>query len=383
MSHFHAKLQAHLAARAPSWADDAATARYADDAGDARFLVVVPRALTAADVVDAHLAAQRAGARPALAFDGAATDVARRTARRLGVELVDVATLPEPVVAAPAEVAPADAEPIAAEPVPLAIEVALADAPATIEVPFTIETPVVAEAPEPVLALPAPAEIVALLPAHVEPEAPVVDAPETVDALVVELLGAFETAILPEFVDAPALVEPAMPELAVEAPAFPKIALEAAVELAIETPALPQAPTVPEPAPVVAEPALPWTPAPLVETPFVAQVAAADLAAMPWNAPPTVVAPADDHVELLPSGRRAREDHPTLLPQWGLPWTPANGAAPVPVTEALSKADPALWNQAKRVDALRESLAKTGAPSFGAVKPAASGWLSRLQIERA
>lgn len=92
--------------------------------------------------------------------------------------------------------------------------------------------------------------------------------------------------------------------------------------------------------------------------------------AMPWN----VV-----HHQLLPSGRESRihTARPSTVPDWGLPWP--RPAAP---TDGLAIADPRLWNAKERMGAIREDLDRKGAPSFGVVKPEATGsgsaWLKRL-----
>lgn len=145
-----------------------------------------------------------------------------------------------------------------------------------------------------------------------------------------------------------------------------------------------------EPAPEVAhaEPdsPLPWDPA--VQAPEVvpAHVEPLELLALPWI-------DEMDHHEELPAGRQTRAPHhlvrATLHPQhvedahalrqvarnpdWGLPWP--RPAAPM---DGLSKADPAIWRAPERIMAVREDLARAGAPSFGAVKPEGSAWLKRI-----
>lgn len=145
-----------------------------------------------------------------------------------------------------------------------------------------------------------------------------------------------------------------------------------------------------EPAPEVAhaEPdtPLPWDPS--VQAPEIvpAHVEPLELLALPWI-------DEMDHHEELPAGRQTRAPHhlvrATLHPQhledahalrqaarnpdWGLPWP-----RPAVPTDGLSKADPRIWQAPERIMAVREDLARAGAPSFGAVKPEGSAWLKRI-----
>jgi hypothetical protein len=75
-------------------------------------LLHVEGALTGEALVDAHLRAREAGARLVIAHTGEATAVARRTAARFRIALVDVASLPTPQTPTPS------ARPALEEPAP-------------------------------------------------------------------------------------------------------------------------------------------------------------------------------------------------------------------------------------------------------------------------
>lgn len=168
------------------------------------------------------------------------------------------------------------------------------------------------------------------------------------------------------------------------APALPAPAPEPLLPAHIEAAApAPRAeitiPVVVTPPPAPPEPlcaGLPWDPSTPSESSRVTiEVTAFELAALPWHAH----APIEEHTEIIESPvarRRAPIDHPTtdLHPHgasWGLPWP-----RPVPPMDAISKADPAVWNMPTRIQAVRddlESRISTPAPKLDA------NWLKRLQ----
>lgn len=83
-------LEPFLADKRATWNDDTATW---EEGGGTRMLLALDGPLLAQAVVDAHVRALAGGAALTLAHEGSATDVARRTAARFGIELLDVATL--------------------------------------------------------------------------------------------------------------------------------------------------------------------------------------------------------------------------------------------------------------------------------------------------
>lgn len=115
------KLQQHFAPKNASWGVDAASWT---DAGGARVLYWSEGPLSASQVVDAHVRAQREGAKPTLAYSGATTEVARAAAARFGVTLFNAAALPEPAPVVPADegvlVPIMDAAPRHTAPIPIA-----------------------------------------------------------------------------------------------------------------------------------------------------------------------------------------------------------------------------------------------------------------------
>lgn len=195
-----------------------------------------------------------------------------------------------------------------------------------------------------------------------------------------------DASALPEPAAAPA-PEPRAEPLLLDAPAEPAALLAAHVEPPVEDVFIL---AHDEPAPEVAhaEPdtPLPWDPSAPVPEVEPAHVEPIELLALPWIHEM-------DHHEELPAGRRTRAHHhvarATTAPQhhedaaalravarapdWGLPWP-----RPVAPTDGLSKADPNLWRAPERMMAMREDLARAGAPSFGAVKPEGSAWLKRI-----
>lgn len=114
-------------------------------------------------------------------------------------------------------------------------------------------------------------------------------------------------------------------------------------------------------------PALPWDPAMQAPEPAPVVVPEDEFEAMPWNVVDNV---------LLPAGRqtRAAGHRPTLTsPDWGLPWP-----RPMAPMDGLAKVDPAIWKAPERIQAIRDDLERSGAPSFGVAKPEGSAWLKRL-----
>lgn len=373
----HEKLRLHLADKEASWRDGVVAWT---EAGERHLLVPVEGGLTAAAVVDAHLAALREGARARVAYEGGATSVARGAAERFGVALIDASAL----------VLPAEAPAPVEEPAPV------------VELHATFLPPPEPEllpAPEPALLLPAafPAVAEAAIPAppdfpapgdgffdaldmalvrealaepEAAPEVPLLEpAPEEIEADLVAVAQAIDDALAAMVAETPveAPVEAAAPE--VVAPAAP----EPAVEVAVEPASVVVPVALPEPA-VADGPALPWDPAAPAEAPLAeAAVTPDELAALPWNALP------EEHHELLPAGRaRGVDHHPTTLlppaPGWGLPWP-----RPTPPADGLAIADPSIWRAQERIAAVREDLDRAGGGSFGAVKPDGSAWLKRIQ----
>lgn len=259
------KLRLHLADKTVTWREDVPDAVAAQTA-DAVF-VAFAGPVTAATVIDAYNVGR--GRAITLVHDGPVGDVARRSAARFGVSLLDAASLPEP---APAPVALPDAPVALVEVVPPA--------------------------------LPAPAPEI-LLPAHVEPVA------------------------------AEPLAVPALPWDASVPPADPFQTAEVTLEV----------------------------------TPH-------DLLAMPW-------AFHDEHVEVMEAGRAPKltvrpttDLHPEAR-NWGLPWP-----RPVVPADGLAIADPRIWNNQGRLDALHAQYdavaTKLSAPAPG---PDAAAWLKRLQLD--
>jgi len=62
------------------------------------------------------------------------------------------------------------------------------------------------------------------------------------------------------------------------------------------------------------------------------------------------------------------------MPSWGLPWP-----RPLHPTDGLAIADPSIWGNRDRVQAIRDDLDKQGGSSFGTFRPEGSAWLKRLQ----
>lgn len=428
------KLRLHLADTNATWSD-ADTALYND--GATRMLIVHRGALGAAPLVDIHLR-RVPDASLIVVHDGAVTDVARRTAERFGIRLLDAATLPEPTYATAELLAPAFEDAPAtvgmlAEPAPVVAPVEVA--PIVVEVPLVADAPLVVEAAllaEPPLAAPSrdfpwptPGLIAGLdlapwtpdfpLPAarffdrleRAEVPAPDFPLPEAtffrglettelaadfpeppeaffdaLDAVLVQqaLDGVLEELTSPDAPEPiagllPAFFEPAMPA------AEPATVLAAEPVVAADLP-------VPEPLGL-----------PYAETPVTAEAPVIeDAPALPWAvgvAPtePAAAALVEDHeVQAMPwnardheittrePARRETQPHPTqLFPQdatWGLPWP-----RPVAPSDGLSIADPALWNVRERMMGVRDGLDQKGAPSFGAVTPEGSAWLRRLQTQ--
>lgn len=247
------KLELHLADKNAQWSGN--VARYQTE-GHASLLAIASP-LTAAAIVDAVVLALETIDAPkiTLAFEGEPSLVAKRTADRLGVTLLDATALP-------------DASPLA-----------------PIDIPPQIGAELLA------IALPAH-ESEPLLPAHVEAE--------------------------------------------------------------------------PEP---LCVPPLPWSgPAP---EPAIAavHVEPLELLALPWHAE------LGDAAEVTVLERRpAGMMRPTQMPDWGLPWP-----RPIAATDGLAIADPKLWGNQARMQAVRDDLVAKGAPSFGQIKPEGSAWLKRLQ----
>src|SRR5207244_4078242 len=94
------KLELHLADKNASWSGD--VARWIEDGHASLLCIASP--LTAAAVVDAIVLGIPGSARVTLAYEGEASDVARRAAARLGVTLLDATAFPEPP--APIEIPP-------------------------------------------------------------------------------------------------------------------------------------------------------------------------------------------------------------------------------------------------------------------------------------
>lgn len=164
-------------------------------------------------------------------------------------------------------------------------------------------------------------------------------------------------------------------ELAEAADAFAALDALAAAPAPPPTPRPAPAPEIvvaqsaPEPEVAHEAPSMPWDLSLSAPEPEPVHVEAAELAAMPWNLH------TEQH-ELLPAGRETRfaPQRPTAMaPDWGLPWP-----RPVAPTDGLAIADPRVWHQQQRIQAVRDDLDKIGAPSFGAVKPEGSAWLKRL-----
>lgn len=89
------KLQHHTGPDA-TWADDGTTASATWQAnGQPRMLITLAGPLAADALVDAHLRARATGATLTLAHDGPASALARRTAERFGITLLDTRTLPD------------------------------------------------------------------------------------------------------------------------------------------------------------------------------------------------------------------------------------------------------------------------------------------------
>lgn len=342
MSHAE-KLRQYLADKRATSNDDAA--RWTDDTG-LHLLLTHEGPLSADALIDAHVRALAAGARLVVATTGEASPVARRTAARFGIEILDVASLPEPA-AAPA-------------PGAVPIETAWAGATAAFASGAGGSSPVPAAPAPPAAApgfpLPAPGFFGAL-----ERE-PVDLAPAA------EAFAAFDALALATGEASPAVDVPLSPAPPIAAPT-PDLAPPAAPPAPPE--ASPLLVAASEPAPVVAheDPAMPWDLSLSTPEPEPVHVEAAELAAMPWNLH------SEQH-EMLPAGRAATfaPQRPTAMAHdWGLPWP-----RPVPPTGGLAIADPRIWHVQERVEQVREDLNKAGAPSFGAVKPEGSSWLKRL-----
>ena len=109
----HEKLRLDLVDKQASWGEDGAT--WSDTDG-LHLLVVVEGPLSAARLVDAHLAAKRIGARAHVAHEGVPSPVALRTAARFGIALVEPSPAPAP--ASPSASAPASASALAPPPSP-------------------------------------------------------------------------------------------------------------------------------------------------------------------------------------------------------------------------------------------------------------------------
>lgn len=320
-----AKLRLHLAQHNVQWRHDVAgfsvIATWQDD--EARMLLASDTPIRAALVVDAFTLAQRERAHATLVHQTEPSSVARDAAARLGVFLLDAATLPDAPEGPVEDMLAASLGPLPAiEPVtatgpaaPLALEALVAVAPIAASGPPLLEAHVDAAPTEAPLAVPNP--IVHAV-AHV-PSPPM-------------LVAHVET---------------------------------------IPTPA--------PPAPPVLDvfPPLPWQiPAAEPDTTTSITISDDERFAMPWN--PRPIEP--DHEVMTGSPRRVQKvDHPTSLqgvpPNWGLPW-PRQGAAP---SDGLALHDPTLWSAKDRVHALREDLDLKGGSSFGAVQNQGSAWLKRIQ----
>lgn len=326
----HAAVQAYLADKNATWSDNLAT--WNED-GAERLLAHVDGPLTADAIIDAHVRALARHATLTIAHSGEATPVARRTAARFGVALLDATSLPPPAAAATS----GEASP---------------------------EVPVL---------LPAGGHPL-LLPAHAPPAAPPFELGEAIASAWTDALAAIErrdarVAVAVESTGEAAPVPPVVaPVLAPTGVASPVGAEAAGVASPVE-PALIEARSDPEPVVAHADPALPWDLSVSAPEPEPVHVEAMELAAMPWNLH------SEQH-ELMPAGRAASfaPARPTQLAQdWGLPWP-----RPVVPTGGLAIADPKLWHNQERIESVREDLAKAGAPSFGAVKPEGSAWLKRI-----
>ncbi len=449
------KLRGHFATMDAEWtaAENGAVASWTFE-GARHVLFVVPRALTAADVVDAHLAGLPREARVTLAHEGAPTDVARRTARRMGIELLDGGALLQPVAAVVVPVEPPTQPEVLQDAAPVfetgieapSLDTLAVPEPAAVVPEFDVETPSFLSTPEseatyadvelPMAFVPeveaaafdAAFESVATPPEApvAEPEIDVVSIPEVAYAEaafdVVALLpdpvlaappAAAHVVATPTYLDAAFEVAALMPEPVIVAPRIaPALQPEATyAEAALDVASFLPEPIVEEPIALdamlagavdIAEVALsvpvpetvktldgdtpmPWARFDLPPDVEACNVSEKELSTMPWNAP------ADDEpeFEMLPAGRSPPRsiEHPTNMqaPTWGLPWP--RKQAPM---DALSRADPRIWRQKERMEAIQADIAATGAPSFGAVntrptelpKPATPPWLNRASVER-
>lgn len=373
MSHAEA-VQAYLANKNATWSDDLAS--WTED-GKEHLLLRVDGPLNAETIVDAHVRALARGATLAIAPSGEATPVARRTAARFGITLLDPATLPQP---APHPAATGEATPVVPalaphEPVLLLtahepaafdllddIATAWSDALAAIERRDARRAP--APAPAASYDPPIPGFFRAL---EREPAEPIdaSDAFAALDALAVGPTGEASPEVLLVASEGAPVALPAMPNPALEP-------VPTGADLATTgdaSPVVVVAHSEAEPALAHADPALPWDLSLSAPEPEPVHVEAAELAAMPWNLH------SEQH-ELLPAGRTSSlvAARPSQLAhEWGLPWP-----RPVVPTGGLAIADPKLWHDQERLAAVREDLNKVGAPSFGTVKPEGSAWLKRL-----
>lgn len=387
---YEERLRLHLAGKDATWRNDPAGTVASWQAEDGpRAIALLPQPITAAAIVDAYVG-RPAGARLTLVHDGPLSPVAIRSAARFGVTLLDAAALPPLPAAdtfprvpptgilAPSEVPPpTDAVPLGPL---LDPESPLAPSPVVVEgdLPWGPLPPVALPVPEPAASLGAPEPVPLLAAPEPTPllaahgETPVEGASVSV-SVPVEAPASEPEALAPEVgVPVEAAPAPAAPvPLAVEA-ALPAPAPEVVVTLTTAAPA---------PAtPLVEGPALPWDPAaPVAEPVPTIHVTAGELAALPWHEH----APIEEHVEIISGPPRRPRGHvprPTVAGApdagaWGLPWP-----RPVASTDALSIADPRIWNAQERVHAMREDLDATrGAGSFGAIKADGSPWLRRMQ----
>lgn len=130
------RLRLHLAGKQVTWRTEAtATVATWDEDGAPCALACLPQPLTAASVLDAYLSLRPA--RLTLVCEGDPSPVARRSAARFGVTLLDAASLPE--------LPPAAAPPVAPPPAP-------------------VPAPTPLPAPEPLVATPEVAPPAAVLP---------------------------------------------------------------------------------------------------------------------------------------------------------------------------------------------------------------------------
>lgn len=375
MSHAEA-VRAYLANKNATWSD--ALASWTEE-GKEHLLLRIDGPLHADAIVDAHLRALARGAKLAIAPSGEATLVARRTAARFGIALIDPATLPRP---APHPAATGEASPVVRalaprEPGPhllSAREPAAFDllgeiATAWSDALAAIERRDARAAPPPARGvsydLPIPGFFRALERVPAEP----IDAAHAFAALDALAAGPADGASPEVLFVAPASAPVASPAAMLDPAREPVPAGADLAPAGDASPGVVVAHSDAEPALAHADPALPWDLSLSTLEAEPVRVEAAELAAMPWNLH------SEQH-ELLPAGRtssRVAVRPSQLAHEWGLPWP-----RPAVPTGGLAIADPKLWHDRERLAAVREDLDRVGAPSFGAVKPEGSAWLKRL-----